>query len=406
MKIKYLVLVAYVVTMLFAPACGSKNEEHHNHEEHGHVHESDHEHENDHNHNHEEEHDHEHEDAEEEHAAGDVIVFAPEKAEKYGVETVETTIAPVISTIKVSGEILSAPGEAYTVIAPSAGIVKINRGIAQGVKVGAGTSICSISAQNMTGGDANMQAKINYDAAKRELERIKPLYEDKIVTQREYNAALQTYESAKNAYIPASSASVSAKTAIAGVVTDLYVADGQYVDAGAPIAEINRNSALILRADVPERMNSEISGVRSANVMLADDSFVSLESLNGKRVSAPAAMKVVSGYIPVYFEFNNDGSMPVGSFVQVFLLSESTKTGIQVPVESVVEELGNYYVYVRLDDDCYEKRNVKLGMSDGNNVHITNGLKEVENVVVKGSTYIRLAGNSSAIPAGCEHHHH
>lgn len=405
MKIKYLALVAYLATMLLAPACGSKNEEHHNYEEHGHVHESEH----DHDHENEEEHDHEHEhehEGEEEHSVGDVIVFAPEKAEKYGVETIETAVAPILSTIKVSGEILSAPGETYTVISPSAGIVKIGKGIAQGVKVGAGAYICSISARNMTGGDANIQAKINYEAAKRELERIKPLYEDKIVTQREYNATLQTYESAKNAYIPESSAAISAKTAIAGVITDLYVSDGQFVDAGAPIAEVNRNSALILRADVPERLNSEIPNVRSANVLLADDSFISLESLNGKRISAPSAVKVVSGYIPVYFEFNNDGSMPVGSFVQVFLLSESAKTGIQVPVESVVEELGNYYVYVRLDEDCYEKRNVKLGMSDGKTVNITDGLNEGDNVVVKGSTYIRLAGNSSAIPAGCEHHHH
>lgn len=403
MNFKYIAFVAYVTAMLLLPSCVSHNENGHDHHEHEYNHKHNHEHSHDHDHVRCEEHDN---DDDDEQVLSDVIVFAPERAAKYGVVTMLAKRTQLSSAIRVSGEIQSAPGESYTVAAPSSGIVKIAKGISQGSHVGAGVGICTVSAKNMTGGDANEQAKIDYEAAKRELERLKPLYEDKIVTQREYNAALQVYETAKNAYLPNSQQAVLARTSIAGVITDLFVVDGQYVEAGAPIAEINRNSRIVLRADLPERLKSTYSTIKTANVVLADGTIVSMAALNGKRVSSPVAMTVKSGYLPVYFEVDNDGSLSVGSFVEIYLISESENYGIQLPVESVVEELGNYYVYVRLDDDCYDKRKVELGASDGKIVQLLHGLNEGEDVVVKGSTYIRLAGNSSAIPDGCEHHHH
>ena len=68
--------------------------------------------------------------------------------------------------------------------AKSSGILRLNSNAVVGKQLGAGSSIGSISSQNVTGGDANETARINYEAAKRELDRITPLYNDKIIQRR------------------------------------------------------------------------------------------------------------------------------------------------------------------------------------------------------------------------------
>ena len=75
-------------------------------------------------------------------------------------------------------------------------------------------------------------------------------------------------------------------------------------------------------------------------------------------------------------------------------------------LEAVVEDQGVHYVFVREedDDDCFEKREVALGQSDGRRVPILKGLQEGELVVVSGAVHVKLAG-VTAVPAGHTHNH-
>ena len=45
------------------------------------------------------------------------------------------------------------------------------------------SSIASVSAKNVSGGDINEAAKANFQAAKRELDRLEPLLKEGIVNQ-------------------------------------------------------------------------------------------------------------------------------------------------------------------------------------------------------------------------------
>lgn len=51
----------------------------------------------------------------------------------------------------------------------------------------------------MAGGDVTENARVQVEAAKRELQRLEPLHAEGIVSTRDYNAALQAYEIAKAA---------------------------------------------------------------------------------------------------------------------------------------------------------------------------------------------------------------
>ena len=130
----------------------------------------------------------------------------------------------------------------------------------------------------------------------------------------------------------------------------------------------------------------------------------SLSEMNGRLVTN-AVNNSEGGYVPVYFTFDNNGQFPSGAYVEVFLLGEDSSSVISLPKDAIVEQQGKYYVYVRHDKDCYEKRLVEIGMDNGKDVEIIRGLNDGEPVVVHGAIIIHLAESSGTIPEGHSHNH-
>lgn len=351
-------------------------------------------------------HEHEHEEAAHNESKSDEIVLEPEQAERFGV--VVDTIEPrqFHEVIKLSGQVISSTSNTGTVSAPTAGILNISSAITPGAKVSKGATIAGISSKGMTGGDQNQAAKANLNAAKRELDRLTPLHKDGIVSTKDYNAALQAYELAKASY-SSSAASGVASAPISGTIVELLVKQGDYVEAGQPIATISDNVSLNLKVDLPEKYATLQSQITDANVKLPySDEYITLSSINGHRVSGTAAaVSSQPGYIPVYFSFNNDGSFIAGSFVDVYLIGALKDNAIVVPVTALSEQQGNFFVYSKIDAEGYKKIHVTIGNSDGNNVEITSGLKGGETIVVKGAPIIKLAESSGAVPEGHNHNH-
>ena len=59
---------------------------------------------------------------------------------------------------------------------------------------------------------------------------------------------------------------------------------------------------------------------------------------------------------------------------------------------------------MKVDDEGYVKRQVKIGESDGERVEILSGLSAGENVVTEGAVHVRLASATAAIPAHTHNH--
>lgn len=391
-------------------SCGQTSEHEHEHEHHHHEHEHHHE-ADEHDHGDEDEHDHEHEhshEAEEhehehEHENANVIKLSESKAHKFGVKSKKIELCGFSEIIKVSGQILNAQDDECVVVAKSAGVVKLNRNSNIGKTVGAGFAIATVSGKNIAGGDQNEQAKIVLESAKRELQRLKPLYEEKIVTAQTYNAALENYERAKAACVSQKS-NTAATTLIGGTITNLYVKDGEYVEAGTQIAKVSKNKRLVLRADLPIAYSSKSSLITSANVKPANSNeTISLNSLNGKKISG-SAYSSQPGYTPLFFEFDNNGQFINDTYAEVYLIGATKSNTIILPKAAITEELGNYFVYIQLDEDCYEKRMVTLGDEDGVNVEIKSGINNGEDVVVAGVTIVKLAGATGSVPSHSHSH--
>ncbi len=363
------------------------------------------EHEHEHDVHHEAEAEHEHET----HASGE-IVFKKQEAEAIGLQTKVIQPETFAEVIKTSGQIQSAQGAETVLVATVPGVVTLGETrFIDGTSIRKGQAILSLASNALSDGDIAIRTKNAYLTAKKEYERMQQLIGDKIVSQKDYEQARLAYENAKVAYD-----AINGKESVHGVVItapisgflkNILVKEGDYVTVGQPLATISQNSRLVLRADVSEKNYAQLPLIRSAHFKtLYDDKVYKLDELNGRLLSYGKSSENNSFYIPVLFEFDNKGTVIAGSFVEVYLQGKSMDQVLSVPTSALVEEQGLYCVYLRLDEDCYRKQYVALGMDNGEAVQILSGLKVGDEVVTNGAYQIKLASASNAIPAHTHSH--
>lgn len=400
MKLTYAYVIAALVAAMPLGSCRSDSgrEELAHHHEHGHHHEAE-------DHDHEaEEPGHHHDESEEAHEGE--ILLSPEKGERFGVRLAQAEEIPFSEVIVVSGQILPSPSETSVVAAKSAGIVHLASGIAQGAKVSQGATVATVSAKGMAGGDANESARVALEAARRELDRLTPLHDEGIVSTRDYNAARQRYEEARVAASGSGKAGSSATAVSSGVITRLLAGQGEYVEAGQPIAEISGSKKLTLRADLPEGKAAAAARVSGASFRPTYSSeLLDLEKMKGRRVGGDPNAAATGGYIPVYFEFENDGSVVNGALCEVYLRGAEKGRVLAVPVSALSEQQGQMFIYVEAHPGAYRKQPVTLGGNDGHQAEVTSGLKAGERYVAEGVTFLRLAETADAKPEGHTHSH-
>ena len=356
-------------------------------------------------HSHEEgHHDDDHDEEDHHEAAG--VRLDHHQAEEFGIETETVKASTFHHVIRTTGEIGVSTGDVYTVTARKSGIVSVNPKVNQGSSVNSGESIASITSAGIQGGDADEIARANLHAAEKEYQRLKPLYEDGLVTASTFHEAERAYNEAKAISAKNSGGVKSAATSpIAGVVTDLYVKSGEYVDVGSPIATVMKNNRQTLKADLPAREASHLKDIVSANVRLSgNQQTVSLRNLDGVKVSG-SQQGSQNGYIPVFFNFNATQETSHGGYVEVFLICGERNDVITIPRDGLIELQGNHYAYVETGHDTYEKRRVTIGGSDGERVEVKEGLAPGEEVVTKGASVVRMAEISAVAPPAHTHNH-
>ena len=329
------------------------------------------------------------------------------QAEMFGIETEVITPGKFTESIRTSGVIEPAASDLYTVTARKSGIFTLAQGIGAGTMVRKGETVGYISPEGMEGGDISKAAAANLASAKKEYERLLPLYKQGLVTASTLNEAERGYREAEAlAEGSAPSGRIALTVPEAGTITSLAANSGQFVESGTPVASVSKNTRLTLRADLPARFSSHLPEIVSANIRPENsDSAISLRDYDGKIISSPSGAKAENGYIPVYFSMTgNPASMP-GGYAEVYLLGRERDGVITLPLSALVEIQGNRYAYVVYDGHAYEKRLVKTGATDGRNVEIREGVKPGETVVTRGASVVRMAETSAIAPPSHSHNH-
>lgn len=385
MKFNYFIPLAALVLSL--QACKGKTEEH--------AHET-----------HQEE---IHSDEHSEHAHSDEIVIDTHKAEESGIAVMDIHKSQFSGIIKTTGEILPTRENEVTAVSNVSGTVSFINPLLEGTELREGHPVLTINSSKMEGGNISEKAKINFEIAQKEFNRIKNLYNDKLITEKEYNDARQTFEEARINYEAIGNNYTEKGQKIespsSGFVKSCLVKEGDFVQAGQPLFVIARDKYLYLKAEIPGKYYNQLNKITGANFRMPySENIYDIADLKGEIVSRGKSSGNDSFYIPVTFRFSNSGDIVSGSYAEVFLKTNETKEQIVLPLTAITEEQGTYFVYKQIDPTCYKKAEVQLGISDGKNIEILSGVTDGEKVVVKGAYQVKLASAVSSIPAHSHEH--
>jgi hypothetical protein len=92
-------------------------------------------------------------------------------------------------------------------------------------------------------------------------------------------------------------------------------------------------------------------------------------------------------------------------FVDLYIKTQSDNPMLTVANGALIEEMGNFFVFVQLTPELFEKREIQKGATDGYRTAVLGGLKAGERVVAKGAVLVKLAQASGALDPHAGHVH-
>lgn len=342
------------------------------------------------------------------------ISFTKEQSWKIEFATEAPVVQPFGQVIKTTAKVVPAASDELIITAKAKGVVQMSTGaILAGTTVKSGSALFTIGATGIADENSAVvytEAKNNYEKAKADYERAQELAKDKIISDKDLLQIKVDYENAK-AHFESISGSYNAsglvvKSSIDGFVSQVYVSNGQFVEVGQPLVSVIRNKNFYLKADVQAKYASVLGAIKSANIrVLPNKNAYTLEELNGKVVSVGKSTETDGFLIPVTFQVENNGSFVSGSFAEVYLKAETSKQALTIPTSAILEEQGTFTVLVQVNPELFEKREVKIGATDGLRTEIISGISANDRVVTKGAILVKLAQASGALDPHAGHVH-
>ncbi|MDL2208765.1 efflux RND transporter periplasmic adaptor subunit [Parabacteroides sp. OttesenSCG-928-O15] len=258
--------------------------------------------------------------------------------------------------------------------------------------------------------------------ARRDVERLQPLYEQHAASQLDLDNAMAALENAE-ANIAMSRADLdqaqlelsytTVRSPLSGYISERYVDIGALVGPG-----VNSKLAAVVKSDTvlvdfkmtaldylsAERRNirfGEQDTTRSwqptVTITLADNTEYPIKGIVD---FADPLVDPETGTFGVRAELPNPNQRLLpGQFTRVKLLLDVRERSIVVPRKAISIESGGAFLYIVRRDGVAEKRFVQIGPELGNNVVVERGLGESEQVVIEGYHKLIPGIQVRAIPA-------
>ena len=341
-------------------------------------------------------------------------VFTKEQSWKIDFATESPRTEPFGQVIKTTALIEPANGDEVVITAKTSGMVLLtSNSLLEGQEVRGGQVLFSVSGNELAENNFGVkytEAQSNYQRAKADYERAKELAKDKIVSEKDLLVAKNSFENTKAIYDNLNrnfnTNGQAVTSPMSGFVKQLFVKNGAFVEAGQPLLVVSQNKTLILTAQVPQKYAGILNAVQSANFRtLNENQTYTLEALNGKVLSVGKAANSDNFLIPVSIQINNTGNFIPGSFVEVYLKTITSQQAISVPNTALLEEQGVFFVWVQVNPELFEKREVLVGKTDGINTEIKSGIAATERIVTRGAMMIKLAQATGSLDAHSGHIH-
>ena len=341
---------------------------------------------------------------------GDVS-FTKEQSWKIDFATAVASKSSFDGEVKVVARAEAQPGNFTTLVATTSGKVCFAGNIVAGKSVGVDEPLFYLESGDVTDNDAAVkyaEAESNYYVAKSDFERKKHLFIDKIVSEREYQAAEAFYKQSEARFQSMQRSfgdgKVILRSSMNGYISAIHVANGDYIEPGTPVATVQCDGGLNIVAELPVRYSAMLQKIDNVNIELASGEVYSLPQLDGRLLAVGSAVNNCN-MIPVTLSVKNITGVVPGSIVTLYMTSSSGEQSVVVPRTAIVEEMGNFFVFVQNSPVSFEKRSVQLGATDGKLVKVLGGLHAGERVVTKGGIVLKLSQGAAALDPHAGHVH-
>lgn len=241
----------------------------------------------------------------------------------------------------------------------------------------------------------------------RDVERLRPLYEQNAASQLDLDNAVAAYESAR-ANVAMSRADLAqaelewgyttVKSPITGYISERTADIGSLVGPGAKslLATIVASDTVLVDFSLTAldylrsqqrnvnlgEQDSSRSWQPTITVTLADNTVYPMKGIVD---FAEPQVDPKTGTFGVRAELPNPGRRLLpGQFTRVKLLLDVREKAVVVPAKAVTIEKGGAYIYVMRRDSTAEKRFIETGPEVGNQVVVERGLGAGERIVVEG----------------------
>jgi RND family efflux transporter MFP subunit len=360
----------------------------------------------------------------------DGVSFLKEQQWKIASRTEPVARHRIVERMRVAAHVRAKPGFSATLVAPVSGQLAAPDGqpLPQpGRRVEAGQLLAllkpnfSEAAARAAEADAEFTtAKAALDQAEAAYTRTRKLAAEQAKSLREVQEAELAYQSAKARYAAAAgflatfkqAGSVSSPDApllmelrapISGVLNAMAAGPGEVVSADQPVFTVLNPESVWIEARIPEASVARLSAAKDALIELPGQAGQLAEVTGGGRgqvVSLGLEVDAATRTVPLIYEVRNpETRLRVGQSVNLLVETAHAEETLAIPGAAIVEEDGRPIAFVQVAGETFEKRDLTLGIRDGNWVQVREGLAAGERIVTQGAYAVRLASVSSAIPA-------
>lgn len=231
-----------------------------------------------------------------------------------------------------------------------------------------------------TAAAALVQAQATFDVAQNHLDALKAVSRAASLQQAQGQLA-----SAKGKYL-AAEAQVSyseVRSPIAGIVTDRPLFPGETANSGSTLITVMDTSSLYAKVHLSQSVAQRLTVGNEASVVVPGTD----QPVPAKIFLVSPALDPGSTTVEVWLRIDNRaGKYRAGTPVATSLKGRTVAKAVTVPLSSVLTAVdGSKSVMVVGSDGVAHKKTVQLGISDGEDVQVTQGLDGSETVVTTGS---------------------
>lgn len=354
------------------------------------------------------------------------ITFLKEQQWRMDFATAPVGERELFTLLRLSAEVKPAAAGQVQIAAPVAGrIVTAARGVPiPGQKVKRGEELAVIlpnPSKNRVELDAELRsAQSELEAAEKELQRVRELYQDKIVARRrleqsERDVAVQRaqLDAARvqlglldpSQPLPKGAAAqtirFSLRAPISGTIVAANVTPGALVEAGhnlLSIVDLDRVwiEARLYELDIEKVRNFE----RAAFSAPALAEPVALTRPKARLLNIGSVIDPATRSVALILEvLNEQRRLRIGLQGELSIPTGEKTRGVAIPASAIVDDKGVPVAFVQTEGETFERRELELGIKSDGYAEVKSGLKPGERLVTRGAYRVHLGSLATTLPA-------